>query len=69
MVTLETDPEAVLTSENADALLLVVLERLMARCDTPLTVVEALVLKALDPLLRDWLKRYLGPLVEQLVEA
>ncbi len=66
---LETDPEAVLTSENADALLLVVRERLMARCDMRPTEVEALVLEALDPLLRDWLKRNLGPLVKQLVEA
>jgi cell pole-organizing protein PopZ len=30
---------------------------------------EALVLEALAPLLRDWLERNLGPLVERLVEA
>ncbi len=41
---LETDPEAVLTSENADALLLVVRERLIARCDMRPIEVEALVL-------------------------
>ena len=70
MAMLETDPEAVLISENAEARLLAVLKRLMARSDSPPpTVLEALVLETLDPLPRDWLERNLGPLVEQLVEA
>ena len=66
---LETDPEAVLVSERAEARLRAALERLTGGSDTPPTVLEALVLEALDPLLRDWLKRNLAPLVERLVEA
>jgi len=66
---LETDPEAVLVSECAEARLRAALERLTGGSDTPPTVLEALVLEALDPLLRDWLERNLAPLVERLVEA
>ena len=66
---LETDPEAVLLSERAEARLRAALERLTGGSDTPPTVLEALVLEALDPLLRDWLERNLAPLVERLVEA
>ena len=66
---LETDPEAVLVSERAEARLRAALERLTGGSDTPPTVLEALVLEALDPLLRDWLERNLAPLVERLVET
>ena len=66
---LETEPEAVLVSERAEARLRAVLERLTGGSDTPPTVLESLVLEALDPLLRDWLERNLAPLVERLVEA
>ena len=66
---LETDPEAVLVSERAEARLRAALERLTGGSDTPPTVLEALVLEALDPLLRDWLERNLARLVERLVEA
>ena len=66
---LETDPEAVLVSERAEARLRAALERLTGGSDTPPTVLEALVLEALDPLLRDWPERNLAPLVERLVEA
>ena len=66
---LETDPEAVLISERAEARLRAALERLTGGSDTPPTALEALVFEALDPLLRDWLERNLGPLVERLVEA
>ena len=66
---LETDPEAVLVSERAEARLRAALERLTGGSDTPPTVLEAFVLEALDPLLRDWLERNLAPLVERLVEA
>ena len=69
MAILETDPEAVLISERAEARLRAALERLTGGSDTPPTVLEALELEALDPLLRDWLERNLGPLVERLVEA
>ena len=66
---LETDPEAVLVSERTEARLRFALERLTGGSDTPPTVLEALVLEALDPLLRDWLERNLASLVERLVEA
>ena len=66
---LETDPEAVLVSERTEARLRAALERLTDGSDTPPTVLEALVLEALDPLLRDWLERNLASLVERLVEA
>ncbi|MEC7732650.1 MAG: DUF2497 domain-containing protein, partial [Pseudomonadota bacterium] len=57
---LEIDPEAVLVSERAEARLRAALERLTGGSDTPPTVLEALVLEALDPLLRDWLERNLA---------
>ncbi|MFL2945523.1 MAG: DUF2497 domain-containing protein [Parvibaculales bacterium] len=66
---LETDPEAVLVSERTEARLRAALERLTGGSDTQPTVLEALVLEALDPLLRDWLERNLASLVERLVEA
>ncbi len=66
---LETDPEAVLVSERTEARLRAALERLTGGSDTPPNVLEALVLEALDPLLRDWLERNLASLVERLVEA
>ena len=69
MATLETDPEAILISERAEARLRAALDRLTGGSDTPPTVLEALVLEALDPLLRDWLERNLAPLVERLVET
>ena len=69
MATLETDPEAVLISERAEARLRAALDRLTGGSDTPPTVLEALVLEALDPMLRDWLERNLAPPVERLVET
>ena len=66
---LEIDPEAVLVSESTEKRLRAALERLTGGSDTPPTVLEALVLEALDPLLRDWLERNLASLVERLVEA
>ena len=69
MAMLETDPEAVLISKRAEARLRAALDRLTGGSDTPPTVLEALVLEALDPLLRDWLERNLAPLVERLVET
>ncbi len=69
MAMLETDPEEVMISQRAEARLRTALSRLTGSDDTPPTVLEALVLEALDPLLRDWLERNLGPLVERLVEA
>ena len=69
MAMLETDPAAVLISERAEARLRAALDRLTGGSDTPPTVLEALVLEALDPLLRDCLERNLAPLVERLVET
>ena len=53
MAMLETDPEAVLISKRAEARLRAALDRLTGGSDTPPTVLEALVLEALDPLLRN----------------
>ena len=69
MAMLEINPEAVLISERAVARLRAALDRLTSGSDKPPTVLEALVLEALDPLLRDWLERNLAPLVERLVET
>ena len=69
MAMLETDPAAVLISERAEARLRAALDRLTGGSDTPPTVLEALVLEALDPMLRDWLERNLAPPVERLVET
>ena len=66
---LETDPEAVLVSERTEARLRAALERFTVGSNTPPTVLEALVLEALDPLLRDWLERNLASLVKRLAEA
>lgn len=43
------------------------LSRLTGEDAIPPSVLEALTLEALDPLLRDWLDRNLAPLVERLV--
>ena len=69
MAMLETDPEAVLIPERAEARLRAALDRLTGGSDAPPTVLEALVLEALDSLLRDWLECNLAPLVERLVET
>ena len=69
MAMLEINPEAVLISERAEARLRAALDRLTSGSDKPPTVLEALVLEAPDPLLRDWLERNLAPLVERLVET
>ena len=50
MAMLETDPEAVLISERAEARLRAALERLMGGSDTAPTVLEPLVLEADDAL-------------------
>ncbi len=65
---LETDPEAVLVSECAEAQLRAALDRFNGASNTPPTIFETLVLKALDPLLNDWLELNLAPLVERLVD-
>lgn len=65
----ETDPETVLISEHAEARLRAALDRLTGCSGASPTVLEALVLEALDPLLRDWLERNLASLVERLLKA
>ncbi len=50
MAMLEIDPEAVLISERAEARLRAALARLTGGSDTPPTVLEALVLEALEAL-------------------
>ncbi len=61
------DSEAQLISTQAEARLRAALLRLTGAGQTPPTVLEALVLESLEPLLRDWLERNLSPLVERLV--
>lgn len=43
------------------------LDRLTVGQDNPPTVLEALVLERLEPLMQDWLDRNLPPLVERLM--
>ena len=43
------------------------LDRLTGGQDNPPTVLEALVLERLEPLMQDWLDRNLPPLVERLM--
>lgn len=69
MTMLETHPAHEMISARAEARLRASLNRLTGGTDTPPTVLEALVLEALDPLLRDWLERNMAPLVERLVEG
>ena len=66
---LETDPVAVLVSERAKARSRVARDGLTGGFDTPPTVLDAMVLEALDPFSGDWQERNFAPLVERLVEA
>jgi cell pole-organizing protein PopZ len=67
--------EEVLTSEEgtgrfskeARERIFAALDRLTGGEEKPLTLLEALVLERLDPLLQDWLDRNLPPLVERLM--
>lgn len=61
------DPEARVISQAAEARLRMALLRLTGGQSAPPTVLEALVLEQLEPLLHDWLERNLAPLVERLV--
>ncbi len=64
---LEDDPQSRIISEDAEARLRVALLRLTGAQAAPPTLLEALVLEQLEPLLHDWLERNLAPLVERLV--
>ncbi|MBE8191629.1 MAG: hypothetical protein HAW64_05385, partial [Alphaproteobacteria bacterium] len=54
---LEDDPQSRIISEDAEARLRVALLRLTGAQAAPPTLLEALVLEQLEPLLHDWLER------------
>ena len=54
-------------SKEARARIFAALDRLTGGEEKPPTVLEALVLERLEPLLQDWLDRNLPPLVERLM--
>ncbi len=64
---LEDDPDAHLASQEAQARIFAALERLTGGTEQPPTVLEALILEKLTPLLREWIDSYLPPLVERLM--
>jgi cell pole-organizing protein PopZ len=54
-------------SKEARERIFAALDRLTGGAEKPPTVLEALVLERLEPLLQDWLERNLPPLVERLM--
>ena len=54
-------------SKQARECIFAALDRLTGGEEKPPTVLEALILEKLDPLLQDWLDRSLLPLVERLM--
>ena len=54
-------------SKQACERIFAALDRLIGGEEKPPTVLEALILEGLDPLLQDWLDRNLPPLVERLM--
>ena len=54
-------------SKQARERIFAALDRLIGGEEKPPTVLEALILERLDPLLQDWLDRNLPPLVERLM--
>ena len=54
-------------SKEARERIFAALDRLTGGEEKPPTVLEALILERLDPLLQDWLNRNLPPLVERLM--
>ena len=54
-------------SKQARGRIFAALDRLTGGEEKPPTVLEALILERLDPLLQDWLDRNLPPLVERLM--
>ena len=54
-------------SKEARERIFAALDRLTGGEEKPPTVLEALILERLDPLLQDWLDRNLPPLVERLM--
>ena len=55
------------SSKEARERIFAALDRLTGGEEKPPTVLEALILERLDPLLQDWLDRNLPPLVERLM--
>lgn len=64
---LEDDPDAKLMSLEAQKRVMAALDRLTGGDSFPPTVLEALILEKLEPLLGDWLSANLPSLVERLL--
>lgn len=64
---LEDDPDAQLMSLEAQKRIMSALDRLTGGSSSPPTVLEALILERLEPLLGDWLSANLPRLVERLL--
>lgn len=64
---LEDDPDAQLMSLEAQKRIMSALDRLTGGASSPPTVLEALILERLEPLLGDWLSANLPSLVERLL--
>lgn len=64
---LKDDPDTKLMSLEAQKRIYAALDRLTGGHSTPPTVLEALILEALQPLLGDWLDANLPQMVERLV--
>lgn len=64
---LDGGPDGDVLSHEARKRIYAALDRLTGGDENPPTVLEALVLEGLDPLLSDWLDRHLPPLIERLV--
>jgi cell pole-organizing protein PopZ len=64
---LEDDPDAQLLSDEAQKRVLAALDRLTGGSERQPTVLEALTLEALEPVLSDWLSANLPPMVERLL--
>ena len=64
---LKDDPDTKLMSLEAQKRIYAALDRLTGGHSTPPTVLEALILEALEPLLGDWLDANLPQMVERLV--
>ena len=65
---LQDDPADHLVTDEAQQRIFAALDRLTGGGENnPPTVLEAVIFERIDPLLRDWIDRYLPGLVERLV--
>ena len=64
---LDADPVAAQNEAEIARRIETALNRLTGGGQTPPTLLEALILEALEPLLREWIDHHLAPMVERLV--